>query len=398
MKKFQKTIFLCVLMICGLFIFLEQGMACIEKPATHCCQDPFTIYSTFSPLVTKRLNQVLEEAFISQHMVGVVVGISIPKRGTWLVARGLGNVEKKRAIRLDDFFRIGSVTKSFTTTALLQLVDEGLVSLDETIERFNLGIPGANEISIRQLCNHTSGLYNYTDDPLIQQNIITNPLKKYCPEELIQIAIQHGPLFPPGQQVKYNNTNFIIQGVIIEKLTGMPLEHVLQKKIIRPLRLRNTSLPVTPFFPKKFAHGYLVLNKEIQDFTFIDPSAAWASGAMLSNLRDLLKWVGVLARGDLLSPSTQRQRLTFVSPPAAPGPFQGPYLKFGLGIEKLGPFLGHEGDIVSYNASINYLPRHRASFVVLINKNPEQVFPEDGATKLFKALAKILFPKEGAID
>ena len=306
----------------------------------------------------------------------------------------MGDIQTTQPIKIRDLERIGSVTKSFATTVILQLAEESLLSLDESIERFNTGLQNANEITIRQLCNHTSGLFNYTEDPELLRIFISNPLKKWTPQELIQIAINHGPIAPPGTAVKYNNTGFIVQGIIIEQLTGKPLHKVINERIIKPLELKHTSLPTTAEFNGEFAHGYIVEGNEIIAFTSIDPSSSWAAGGMISNLLDLKRWTKALAVGSLLSSRMQRERLTFVTPPQTPGPFQGPFVKYGLGIEKLGPFLGHEGDIVSYNCSINYFPKHDATFVVLINKNLEENFPSDGATRLFKSLSKVLFPDD----
>jgi len=350
--------------------------------------------STFSKSISKELHQIVDKAFIDKKLVGIIVGIWVPGQGNFVKIKGLGNILQDTPIMYKDQLRIGSISKSFTTTIILQLVDEGLLNLDESIERFHTGIPNANQITIRQLCNHTSGLYNYTDDPAFQQSIINDPLREWSPHELVQIAIDHEPIAPPGTQVKYNNTGFIVQGIIIEQVTGLPIDRVMRKRVTWPLHLKTTSLPITAGFKKKFAHGYIVDDEEFIDFSFLSPSFSWTAGGMISNLKDLKKWAKALATGKLISCQMQKERLTFVYPPSAPGPFQGPFVKYGLGIESLGPFLGHEGDIISYNCSINYSPCHQATFVVLTNRDSPKSFPSDNATEIFMELAKTLFPNE----
>lgn len=354
----------------------------------------------FSPEVIQQLDTVFEAALANQLPTGIIAAIWIGDETTWVRAQGLSNIPAKRPLFYSDILRIGSISKTFTTTVLLQLVDEGLLTLDESIERFQLGIPNASQITIRQLCNHTSGLYNYSDDSTLQAALVMEPWAEWTPQQLVQIAVSHPPLFLPGTQVKYNNTNFIIQELIIQQLTGLPLNRAIEARIVQPLRLQNTSLPTNSYLYGQYSRGYVFDDSVPIDFTVLNPSSSSGAGGLISNLKDLKTWVKALATGSLLSPATQQQRLIRVAPPAAPGPFQGPYLRFGLGIEQLGDFtldennvfLGHEGDIIAYNCSMNYLPAHDATFIVLTNKNPPQPFPSDTATSIFMSLAKILFP------
>lgn len=352
----------------------------------------------FSPEIVAQLDALFEAA--SAEIGGIIAGVWVGDQDTWVRTKGPANILANRPLLYADKFRIGSVTKTFTTTVLLQLVEEGLITLDESIERFNLGVPNANNITIRMLCDHTSGLYNYPDDPDVALAVFLTPWREWTQEELVQAAVSHPPLFPPGTQVKYNNTNFVLQGMIIEQLLGIPVGRAIEARVILPLRLENTVYPRDPYLYGEFSRGYFFAPPDILDFTAINPTSSFGAGALVSNLRDLKTWGKALALGLLLSPEMQQQRLVRVAPPAAPGPFQGPFLRFGLGIEMLGDFLldnnnvflGHEGDIISYNISVNYLISKDATFVVLINKNPTDQFPSDNATKLFMSLAKVLFP------
>ena len=357
-------------------------------------------YSDFSPAVIARLDQAFEQAFASSNLVGLTAGVWVGEDSTWVRTKGEGNIPANRPLFYSDVMRIASITKTFTTTVILQLVDKGLLSLDESIERFNLGVPNANNITVRELCNHTSGLFDYVDDPTFQVEFFAAPWRVWTPQALVALAVSHPPLFPPGTQVKYNNTGFILQSMIIEQLTGVSINRAIELGVILPLRLENTSLPISPFLFGEFARGYLINDSEVIDFTVLNPSSSQGAGGLISSLRDLKTWAKALAKGDLISPEMQAERLIRVAPPAAPGPFQGPYLRFGLGIEQLGDFtldadnvfLGHDGEGISYNCSMNYLISQDAAFVIMLNKNSTQFFPSDEANTLFMALAKILFP------
>lgn len=359
-----------------------------------------SLFGDFSPPTLAQLDQAVEQAYTQNGLVGIIAAVFVGDQQVFVKTKGIGDLPSHRPLYYSDTLRIGSISKTFTTTVLLQLVDEGLITLDESIDRFQLGVPNSQNITIRMLCNHTSGLYNYTEDPAFNAALIQAPWRAWTPQELVAVAVSHLPLFAPGTQVQYNNTNFILQGMIIEELTHLPLSRQIETRIANRLRLQSTSLPLTPYLSGQFSRGYFIDCPETLDFTVLNPTGSLGAGGMISCLRDLKTWVRALARGDLLTPATQAQRLMRVAPPAAPGPFQGPYLRYGLGIEQLGNFalnerevfLGHEGDIICYNCSINYLPSEDATFVVMINRNPQVPFPSDNATTLFMALAKILYP------
>ena len=143
-----------------------------------------------------------------------VVGLVRTGERNWQGASGLGDLRGNRPARAGDRFRIGSVTKSFVATVMLQLVGEGRLRLDDNLERWLPGlVPGGEKITARQLLNHTSGLYNYTDD-------LPEPPRRFRPRELVAIATGHKPLFAPGTQFSYSNTNYILAGMLVERVTG----------------------------------------------------------------------------------------------------------------------------------------------------------------------------------
>jgi D-alanyl-D-alanine carboxypeptidase len=274
-------------------------------------------------------------------------------------------------------------------------VDEGLISLDDTMASLAMepAVPGSGEITVRMLLNHTSGLFEYTADENFQAMSQQDPLRKWAPGELVAFAANHEPYFPPGEGWQYSNTNFILQGMIVEKITGNSLEDEIASRIAGELGLAQTSLPTQPQLGGEHSHGYLYV-KDIGDeqdgggdalfdvTNTFDPSWAWAAGAMVSDLADLKVWVKSLVEGDLLSDALQRERLTTVEA------WQGS--DYGLGIAEYEGFWGHPGDIPGFSSAMMYNPDSGAVIILNLNKNPNDLDFAGYAT--FTQLADVLSP------
>ena len=151
-------------------------------------------------------------------------------------------------MRPGDSFRIGSLTKTYVATVLLQLAEEGRLSLDDPVARFLPGlVPGGDKITIRQLLNQTSGLFDYEKDPrVLAPYLAGNLAHRWAPRKLVRIAVSHRPLFTPGTRYSYSNTNYILAGLIVEAATGSTLGRVLDRRLFTPLRLRHTAFPTSP--------------------------------------------------------------------------------------------------------------------------------------------------------
>ena len=143
-------------------------------------------------------------------------------------------------------------------TVVLQLAAEGTLGLDDALERWLPGlVANGQAITLRQLLNHTSGIYNYTDDQALNSSLIRNPRRVLTPVELVAVATKHGPNFDPGTRWSYSNTGYILLGLVIEKATATSLEQELRERIFEPLALTRTRFPAAPTLPRPFAHGYL---------------------------------------------------------------------------------------------------------------------------------------------
>jgi D-alanyl-D-alanine carboxypeptidase len=331
--------------------------------STGCGSGAKQTKTSFVPEVEARIDDLVNTAMSSGKVPGVIVGVWAPGQGTYVKAFGTANVETGEQMQATDRVRIASITKTFTATVVLQLIDEGKLSLDETIDRYLPQIPGADTITVRQLLSHSSGIYDY-EDQAFMKSVVADPLRVWKPQELINLAITHPANFPPGTSCAYSNTNYIALGMIVEQVTGNSLGDEIKNRIITPLDLASTEFPTGPDITGEYSHGYTDLNDpgRLSDITRIDMSWDWAAGAMISNLDDLEIWARAVGTGELISGDLQSQRLHFLDMPEFAN-----MVSYGLGIMKIGPLIGHSGADPGYNSSMYYLPEKDAVIVVLFN-------------------------------
>jgi D-alanyl-D-alanine carboxypeptidase len=288
----------------------------------------------------------------------------------------------------DHVFRVGSITKTFVAAVVLQLAAEGALGLDDPVERWLPGmVPNGQSITLRQLLNHTSGIYNYTDDEALFRSLVRTPLRVLTPAQLIAVATRHPPTFAPGADWSYSNTGYILLGLVIEKASATPLEQQLRQRIFEPLGLTHTSFPAVPGLPRPFAHGYLpAANGLISapggrpvDVTAWNPSWAWAAGALVSTAGDLARFYGALLGGELLGAAELREMATTVAISNGPA-------GYGLGLAsdplRCGNALGHSGGVPGYTSVAYSSPDGVRQAVVLVNVTPAS---ERLATRLFNA-------------
>jgi D-alanyl-D-alanine carboxypeptidase len=224
------------------------------------------------------------------------------------LSSGYGNLAPKTPMRVADRFRIGGLTKTYTATVVLQLVGEGKIALDDTVEQWFPGVISNGEaISVRQLLNHTSGIFDYVQDPRVLapnlEDLPNNLALVFDLREGVRIAAEHGPLFAPGSALAYSNTNYVLLAMIVEAATGNSIGSELRARIFKPLGLRHTSYPTSSRINGSYTHGYLPLDEStFLDVTPLSPTLLGASGAILSNAKDVARFYRALLRGRLLAP------------------------------------------------------------------------------------------------
>jgi D-alanyl-D-alanine carboxypeptidase len=294
--------------------------------------------------------------------------------------------------------RIGSETKTFVGTALLQLVDRRKVALDSPISAYLAGVPHGNAITIRELADMRSGLFNYTSNLAFARAWFAAPRRAWKPQQLLAYSFSKPLLFPPGAGYDYSNTNTVLLGLVVEKVSHEPLAVYIKRHILTPEHLMHTSFPTGTGFPAPHARGYtnntvvcLVSGgracRTIVDATNWSPSWGWAAAAMISTLGDLHRWARDVATGKLLTPASQRQRLRF-------NPTAVPHVGYGLALNNSNGWLGHNGGVPGYQSLTIYLPSERATVVVLISTN---INPPDARTplvnRLGQSITRIITPK-----
>ncbi|MGW3098503.1 serine hydrolase domain-containing protein [Streptomyces sp. NPDC001102] len=338
------------------------------------------------PGVTARLDRTIEDVRRQAGIPGAVVGLWMPGKGCYVRASGVADTSTGRPMTPDVHERIGSETKTFTATALLQLVDDHRVRLDDPISRYVHGVPDGGRITLRHLAEMRSGLFPYSSDSDFVHDLLSDPERSFTPRQLLAYAFRHPNTFAPGGQFQYSNTNFVLLGLVVEKVTGQRLADFFDARILRPARLRHTLLPQGPELPPPYPHGYTdqTLSGAVADATYWNPSWAWAAGAMISDLRDLRRWAETVATGRLLSPGTQAQRLRML-PTGVPG------LSYGLGLFDANGWIGHNGSIPGYETVTVYLPSRQATLVIMINTD-STVQGQEPSTLLARAITAIVTP------
>ncbi len=296
---------------------------------------------------------------------GMIVSVTCGDKIIYEKAKGLANVETKELMDETMRFRIGSVTKTFTTTVLLQLVDEGKVKLDDPIDKFFPQLPDAKKITVRMLGDMSSGLKNYSELHEFDDSMKTFPKKKWKPEELVTLSIGAKADFEPGKGWHYSNTNTVLIGMIIEKITGSSLEEEIRRRIIDKLNLKETEFAIDPEITGNYPRGYneedTALTYPLTDMTTTyDPSWGWAAGAMISSVKDLKVYLKALAEGKLVSTESQAERFKWA--------LNKEGLKYGFGIFMVGnDYLGHNGSYPGFHNVSVYSPKSNCTIIIFYN-------------------------------
>lgn len=343
--------------------------------------------ATMSAELTNRLDGAIEKVMAQAAVPGVIIGIRGPD-GEYVRAFGVADKKARAPMKTDFFHRIGSQTKTFTVTAVLMLADQGRLSLDDPIARFVDGVPRGAEISIRQLAGMQSGLPNYSADPEFVRQLFADPRREFTPRELLDSAFAERASFAPGEGFEYCNTNTVLLGLVVEKVSGQSLADHIRVHISEPLGMASTTFPSDIAFPKPHAAGYTTQTLDGHETTATDwnPSWAWAAGSMISTLQDMRVWASALATGKLLTQQMQEQRLQTVGRDGKPAPHG-----YGLGLFNAGGWIGHNGSLPGYQTVAVFLPEQQTSLVVFVNTDI-QVGGADPGTMLAAAITTELTP------
>lgn len=319
---------------------------------------------------------------------GAVIAVTGGPAGSY--ERAFGRASPGRAMSARDHFRIGSITKTFTATVLLQLVDRGKLSLTDRLSRWEPRVPGARRITVGMLLGMRSGIWDeggtgpggkpsLLSQWAMQHCTGTDPLcsrKVWTPQQIVNLAIRQGRAFAPGTWY-YSDTNYVLLGIIATDVTHEPFAQLVRRMVLRPLGLRQTSFPVaSTAMPRPATVGYVQgTGDSYQRAPVLNPSATFAAGNMISTVADLRKWSRAFAAGKLLSPRTRRLQRQFALTPDTSPPLAGAgvpttmVVRYGLGMIDLGNLRGHNGflPVDGYSAEMWALPGGRSTVVTLFN-------------------------------
>ncbi|WP_252737541.1 serine hydrolase [Citreicella sp. C3M06] len=384
---------------CASMAAADTGV-CIPDPAAL-MKTPMGPDAPLPDAVAAQLDAAVRAALPFAAAPGIIAGVQTPE-GRWTAAYGIADPETGRAMQTGLHTRIGSLTKTFTGTLLMQLADSGALSLDDPISAYVEDIPNGERISLRMLANMTSGLPNYTLTDAFWADFAADSGRVYTPEDLLSYIATEPPLFEPGARFDYSNTNTVLLGMVIEQVTGQPIGDTLRTEIIEPLGLGATVWPGrSADLPEPLARGFTLQGDDVSpdaplEATFWNPSWGWTAGEMISTLDDLLVYGQALASGQgLLSEAAQAERLASI-------PANGGY---GIGLVCAGGWIGHTGSLPGYNTTLYHDANSATTVVVQANSdipagdcgdmdvlpdNSEDAVCATPATRVFIALSSAL--------
>ena len=306
-----------------------------------------------------QLETAADSVFAALKPPGMILSISVEGEGDYLIKRGVSNTETGRPMSEDYYFRIGSNTKTFVGTALLMLVDEGKIQLDTPIATYlpEYNIPNGDRITVRMLGNMTSGLFNYTEDAHLYDPFVASGFSyTYTPAELLAASFRNPPYFEPGAKHLYCNTDIVLLGLLLEKVTGKPAKQVIQEKVIQPMGLIHTYWPDPGSLAEPYTHGYSTASGTMGDVTNWNPSWGYTAGILVSTFADMKIWAKAVAEGSLLSEQMKAERFKIVDD------------SYGFCVMKAGNWLGHAGTLFGYNSHVLYNAEKKITYVILVNK------------------------------
>lgn len=313
-----------------------------------------------------KLQATADKVMMEKLAPGMIAYIAVEGEGDIYITRGVGNLASSEPMNVNNYFRMASVTKTFTTEAVLILCDEGKIDLNKTISFYlpEYAIPGRDTITIRMLGNMTSGLVDVLSDPgLMNTYYGSQGTAKFTPEELIVPLLTSQLKFTPGTQYNYCNSNTILLGLVIKKVTSKALKDIFAEKIFQPLGLTHTFWPETNFIPQPYHHAYTnLLGTSNLDVTYYGNSWGNAAGILISNFDDLKIWAKELYERKLLSDNSKIERFQIGVEGSG----------YGFGVERIGNFAGHSGGIIGWNTMVFYDGIKKITIITHANSLDEQ--------------------------
>jgi D-alanyl-D-alanine carboxypeptidase len=371
---------------------LIAGCSSVPAPPKQPASTSGTIHAGLKQIDQSALQAMLDKTAKELLLPGAIILLRTPQ-GEFTATYGTTLLGATVPPSADTYFRPASNTKTMTAAIIMQLAQENKLNLDDPVSKYVQRIPNGDHITIAQLLQMRSGLYNYTDAPAIWENMDHNPARVWTPSQLLAIAFAHPPNSPPGTTFEYNNTNYLLLGLIIEKVGGKPLAQSMHDRLFGPLHLQHTFIPASTVntLPAPYSHGYLYGSASVamvgsppyspqikaaaragtllpKDYTNLNHSFAAGAGAVISTANDLAIWIQALVSGRVLNAESQRR---WLDSPKPEDPNKPDGQQYGYGIAKLhwGPntIYFHGGETPGFNSFMGYDPGNQVTLVVWTN-------------------------------
>ncbi len=347
---------------------------------------------------------IAREAMARDDLRAVILRVTVD--GQELVTAALGESLSGVPATTDMHFRNGAVAISYMTTLLLQLVDEGRVTLDDPLSTWLPDLPDARQVTLRMLANMTAGYPDYVQNERFDDDLYADPFQPWTPQALINIGLSSPRRFAPGTNWDYSHTNYVILGQALERITDEPLGTLLQERILTPLALNNTRSASTALIPEPVLHAYTAERRALlgvspsarfyEESTYWNPTWTLAEGAVqTTDITDMTRTAEAVGTGALLSPASHQVQVApslrgFGTPLAgcpACHTLDGRYV-YGLGVVLNGSWIMQNPLFAGYGSVEAYLPSHKIA-VAVVTTFSERAFDAQGNNRAERASAAI---------
>lgn len=366
-------------------------------------------YAQLQPVVTsgvnvlkKELQMKLDEWHKAGKFPGATLGVVLSNGESFGLAAGYSDRDAKTPMKANDRMLAGSTGKTFAAATALQLIKDGKIGLDDKIEKY-LGkepwfgrLPNAKDVTVRMLMNHTSGLVRYEFKKEFTDFLTANPMKVWTPEERLAYLFDEKPPFEAGKGWDYSDTNYIVLGMIIERVTGKKFYNDARKRFIKKFKLADTIAQEGPVMPGVI-QGYAGPNNPfggkdamIENGKFVvNPQLEWTGGGWASTSQDLARWAKIMYEGKAYSSDLLPQVLDGVA-----APMLGRDAKYGLGViirkTAAGTSYGHSGFFPGYLTDMMYFPEHRFAIAIQVNTSVGRDLGGKAPARMIVEIAEIL--------